>query len=259
MVLLRPLILISMSAFFIPHTVFNLVTSLQFQPFTSLSSFKDHWFARFWVFFGPLSQEAIAPLVGPLVSQATGTILDIGPGQGHHLRHYANSPNRSKITKIYAVEINKMHHPALLANAQKSGLGDIFEIVDAPVESLESKAGIQRHSIDTIVTLQVLCSVGDQELLIRELRTYLKPNGGKWLVLEHVRRQDNGGIALYQQALNYIWPTFFNGCSLTRDTSLKIEGTGGWDMQKSGGGLQLAEGTNSWSAIPMMMGVLVSE
>lgn len=257
--LCMPLYLLALAASFLPRTIFSLVTTLNLKPLTSLSSFKNHWFAHFWGYFGPLANERTAPVVAPLIAHATGVVLDIGPGQGHFMHLYAESPNRTKITKIYAVELNKEHHPALIANANKAGLGDVFEILDCPIELLESKAGIQRHSIDTIVTFTVLCSMNDPEVLIKELRTYLKPNGGKWLVYEHVRRRDNGGIAWYQNKLNFIWPTFLNGCQLTRDTSDFIHRTGGWDMEKSGGGLKQPENDSPWAVLPSTMGVLVSQ
>ena len=46
--------------------------------------------------------------------------------------------------------------------------------------------GIQKGSVDTIVTVHVLCCVGSQaEKIIKTLYEYLKP-GGQWLVYEHV-------------------------------------------------------------------------
>lgn len=58
--LLRPLLLLYYSGWYIPHTIFNLVTSLNLRPLTSFEDFKDHWFARFWTWFGPRAREHAA-------------------------------------------------------------------------------------------------------------------------------------------------------------------------------------------------------
>jgi hypothetical protein len=111
--LLRPLLLLSYSAFYIPHTLFNLVATANLKPLTNFSSFKDHWFARFWTWFGPRSREAAAAKVTPLIqNNARGVLLDIGPGSGQWLFLFARAMNPS-ITKIYGVEPNAGLHAEL--------------------------------------------------------------------------------------------------------------------------------------------------
>jgi SAM-dependent methyltransferase len=184
--LLRPLLLLSYSAFYIPHTLFNLVTTANLKPLTNFSSFKDHWFARFWTWFGPRSREAAAAKVTPLIqNNARGVLLDIGPGSGQWLFLFARAMNPS-ITKIYGVEPNAGLHAELRANAVKAGLGDVYEVIGCGAEELGTKGGVQRGSVDTIVTVQCLCSIPGPERVIGDLYPLLKP-GGKWLVYEHVR------------------------------------------------------------------------
>lgn len=99
--MLRPLLLISHSAFYIPHTVINLVLGLNFAPFFSFEAFKSVWFARFWRWFGPRAREMAEPKVLELLrNQASGVCLDIGPGSGQWLYMFAKAEN-PKITQIY--------------------------------------------------------------------------------------------------------------------------------------------------------------
>lgn len=106
--LLRPLLLLFYSAIYIPPTIYGLIKTLNFQPFFNFSSFKDHWFANFWPWFGGRARENAAVKVTPLIhNNATGVCLEIGPGSGEWLFLFARAMNPS-ITKIYGVEPNKI-------------------------------------------------------------------------------------------------------------------------------------------------------
>lgn len=77
--LLRPFLLLSYSAIYIFPTIIHLVCSFQWGAFFSFAEFKEHWFSRFWAFFGPKSRDFAAPVVLPLLERnATGVCLDIG-------------------------------------------------------------------------------------------------------------------------------------------------------------------------------------
>lgn len=184
--LLRPLLLLSYSAYYLVPTIIGLVSNLQFAVLLSFDKFKDAWFARFWAFFGPKSREFAAQSVMPLLQNSAGGVcLDIGPGTGQWLFLYSRANNQS-ITKIYGVEPNVGMHRELRENAVKAGLGDMYEIIGCGAEELGTKGGIDAGSIDTIVTVQCLCSIPTPETIIKELYPLLKP-GGRWLVYEHVR------------------------------------------------------------------------
>lgn len=196
--LLRPLYLLYCAAWYIPHTFCNLVTTLNLQPLTSFSDFKDHWFARFWTWFGPRSRDNAAAKVMPLLqNNARGVILDIGPGTGQWLYLFARAMN-PEIRKIYGVEPNAGLHSQLRENAVKAGLGDVYEIIGCGAEELGSKGGIQKGSVDTIVTVQCLCSIPGPEGVIRDLYPLLKP-GGKWLVYEHIKTKYQGDFVGFWQ------------------------------------------------------------
>lgn len=251
---LNPLCLLYTSLTYIPVVLLNIL--LGYTPTSALSSwssFKDAWFASFWQYFGPLSSLGASEAIAPLVAQASGVVLDVGTGQGDFLKLY--TPHLGQITKVYAVELNRQQWPGLLANARKAGLtaeNGNFEILDARIEELETKGGIKRQSVDTIVTLQTLCSMPESQMLIKELRSYLKP-GGKWIVYEHVKH-DGLLVGGYQRLLDGVWTQCLNGCSLRKDTKGLIEGTGGWKNS-----LQPGANDNAYSCFPHAQGVLISE
>ncbi|KAM0722417.1 hypothetical protein Q7P37_001858 [Cladosporium fusiforme] len=250
--LLRPLYLLFCSGWYIPHTIVNLITSFNLQPLASFSDFKDHWFARFWTWFGPRSRNNAAAKVMPLLqNNARGVILDIGPGTGQWLYLFAQAMN-PEIRKIYGVEPNAGLHSQLRANAVKAGLGDVYEIIGCGAEELGSKGGIQQGSVDTIVTVQCLCSIPGPERVIRDLYPLLKP-GGKWLVYEHIKTKYQGDfVGYWQRIINVIWPHFFGGCNITRPTDEWLLRAGDWEKVE----LRPGVGENKYDTIPHVTGTL---
>lgn len=176
----------------LPPTV--LLTSVATLPFTVLISLitdpstltswpklRHAWFKHFWWWFGPASKPLFASNVKPLLSEAHGVVLDIGPASGVWIRDFGEvvKKNPGKITKIYGVEPNILFHDQIRSNAKASGLEGIYEPIAAYAQDLE-KSGIKKGSVDTIMTVHVLCSVGDrQSEIIKVLYEYLKP-GGQW-------------------------------------------------------------------------------
>ena len=76
----------------------------------------------------------------------------------------------------------------------------IYEIVEAGVEGLEDW-GVQKESVDTVVTVLCLCSVGEPRRMIGNLYGFLR-RGGRWVFLEHVVTQRGGFIKWYQGELD---------------------------------------------------------
>ncbi|KAK0774932.1 hypothetical protein LTR91_008391 [Friedmanniomyces endolithicus] len=250
--LLRPLLLLSYSAYYILPTLLALLSTLNLTPLLSLSAFKDAWFARFWAFFGPLSRESAAPNVMPLLqNSARGVCLDIGPGSGQWLYLFARA-NNSEITKIYGVEPNVGMHGELRANAVKAGLGEVYEVIGCGAQELGTKGGIGVGSVDTIITVQCLCSIPTPERIIKELYPLLKP-GGKWLVYEHIRTKYQGDfVAHWQRAINTVWPHFFDGCDITRPTDEWLLQAGEWEEVN----LRSGAGEGKYDTVPHTIGTL---
>jgi len=114
-------------------------------------------------------------------------VLEIGPGSGNQLSRY----DRSKVERIYGVEPNVDLHAALRATIKECGLSDVYTIVPCGVEDGEvlRKYGVEGESVDTVLSVQVLCGVPRPEVVVKELYRFLKP-GGQMIVYEHVRSDD---------------------------------------------------------------------
>jgi ubiquinone/menaquinone biosynthesis C-methylase UbiE len=79
-------------------------------------------------------------------------------------------------------------HSALRENAAKAGLEEVYEILPCGAEVLK----IAKESVDTVVCCKVLCSVPEQERVLRELYSFVKP-GGQFIVYEPVASSTVGG------------------------------------------------------------------
>lgn len=114
-------------------------------------------------------------------------MLEIGPGSGNQLPRY----DVSKIDRVYGVEPNVDLHAALRGNIKKCGLSDVYTIVPCGVENLEElgEYGVLSGSVDTVVSVKVLCSVPKPAEMTKELYRLLKP-GGQMIVYEHVKSED---------------------------------------------------------------------
>ena len=134
--------------------------------------------------FAARDEETVLP---KLVPQASGTVLELGPGMGNQLPRY----DVSKLTKVYGVEPNAGLHDALRTKVKECGLENIYEIIPCGVEDVAAlkKHGISAGSVDTVLSVQVLCSVPDPDEILRRLYILLKP-GGRLITYEHVKSRD---------------------------------------------------------------------
>ncbi|KAL9023448.1 MAG: hypothetical protein Q9196_007194, partial [Gyalolechia fulgens] len=122
-----------------------------------------------------------------LISSASGTIIELGPGSGCQVDRY----DPKKVTKIYGLEPCKGLHAQLRENVKKAGLSDVYTIVPCGLEDVEClrKYGVDRETFDTVLSVQVLCSVPNQKATVAALYRLLKP-GGQMIVYEHVKSRD---------------------------------------------------------------------
>lgn len=125
--------------------------------------------------------------VPKLVASASGTVIEIGPGSGNQVGRY----DPSKITKIYGIEPNRGLHDKLRENVKNAGLSDVYTIVPCGVEDVEGlrKYGVDQQVFDTVLSVQVLCSVPNPKETAAALYRLLKP-GGTMIVYEHVKSRD---------------------------------------------------------------------
>lgn len=183
--LLIPSIVLLGSIATLPYTVIQLVLSNRTSTLSSWSQVRHAWFKHFCDWFGPNSKPLFAPRVSPLLAQAKGIVLDIGPANGDWMDELAKAYKAGGVTKIYGVEPNAEFHEPLRQAAKKAGLADVYEVVGAKAQDLKDW-GVEKGSVDTVLTVHVLCSVGPKaDEITRALYEMLKP-GGQWLVYEHV-------------------------------------------------------------------------
>jgi hypothetical protein len=190
--LIDPLNFLIFSISYIPGTIYSLIITGQFSVLLSLSAFKHAWFARVWEAAGPSTREASLPKVITLIPLARGVVLEVGPGSGEWVDLY----DKEKVTKIYGVEPNKDHHESLRKRIKEAGLSDIYVIVPVGIEEL-GMGWVRKEEVDSMVTIQCLCSIPTPEKLIDLLYEYIKP-GGQWFVYEHVVTHGGFLMEMYQ-------------------------------------------------------------
>ncbi|ODH19773.1 hypothetical protein ACO22_06098 [Paracoccidioides brasiliensis] len=225
-------------------------------------------------------------LIPPLLAQADGVVLDIGPGTGSQTPFF-NNPN---LIRMYGAEPCHGLHGDLTAKVESCGLGGKYQILpcgaertalfpalgregllaetETDVVSGKVRCPVQGRGIfDTIVCVRVLCSVPDQRETMRGLYDLLKP-GGKLLVCEHVvnpwslrcggKGRRGNFFSRFMQVVYMLcgWKFFLGNCHLNRDTARVLmevaeeAGEGGWekvDIQK----------WFEWSTLPYVVGTLV--
>ncbi|KNC54732.1 methyltransferase type 11 [Thecamonas trahens ATCC 50062] len=159
-------------------------------------------FASFCVAMNKRSPEMRA-LRCEVVGNATGHVLEIGPGPGGNLACYG-----PEVTAWTGVEPNPEFAPYVAAAAAATERK--IRLVDGVAEDLVA-AGVADASIDTYVATHVLCSVDDVSQVLAEASRVLKP-GGKLFFLEHVLAQDSPTLAFVQQAIAPLWRIFGDGC-----------------------------------------------
>jgi ubiquinone/menaquinone biosynthesis C-methylase UbiE len=149
-----------------------------------------------------------------LLTELTGTVIEVGAGDGLNFRHYP-----STVTRVLAVEPEP--HLRSLATTAATQAPVQVEVIDGLAEQLPVDTG----SIDAVVASLVLCSVRDQSAALQEFQRVLRP-GGQLRFLEHVRANTRG-FARAQLILDAtVWPHIAGGCHIARDTARTIEQSG---------------------------------
>ncbi|KAL3424056.1 methyltransferase domain-containing protein [Phlyctema vagabunda] len=246
--LIHPLTFMSIAIWYRIKTFFDLLLQFDIRTLASPSRFNRASFAKFWKVYGAaIASPERRATVAPLMAQASGIVIDVGPGTGEWINHF----DLAKVTKIYGLEPNVDHHERLRKKIKDSGLSDIYTIVPIGAEDLGT-FGIDRGSVDAITSVQSLCSVPNSDTVIKDLYGYLK-QGGKWILYEHVVTRQTGVVAWVQCAIDVFWPHLLGGCSITRDTEQYLRDSGDWssiDVNKAGEEAK-------YQMLPFFMGVLV--
>jgi len=172
-----------------------------------------------WLYHHVLQRKSSRRDVGcrvELLEGLTGTVVEVGPGNGPNFEHYP-----STVDRVVTVE----PEPFLREKAAEAAGG-----VDVDIEV---RAGDAEHlplddgSADAVVLALVLCSVPDQARALAEVRRVLRP-GGEVRVYEHVVAERPVPKAMQRAAQATFWPHAFGNCHPARDT-LAALGAAGFD------------------------------
>jgi len=163
----------------------------------------------------------------PLVNQASGNVLEIGPGPGTNFRCLADNTNIKSWT---GVEPNTFFADALHASANRHN-------IPFPINTVwlsgEDHIDVPPGSIDAVIATHVLCSVDSPEVVLANIARTLK-TGGKLYFLEHVAAPPTASLYVHltQTLASPIFTLVASGCEF-RATQAIIEATLGatFDIQ----------------------------
>jgi SAM-dependent methyltransferase len=167
-----------------------------------MSLFGDTIFPR-------INDYALGPAVDPfraeVAGQAEGRVLEIGAGTGLNFRHYPAGVD------VIAVEPAPGMLRKAVERAQEPDVRARITVQQGRARALP----FADESFDTVAATFVLCSVGDLEASVREIRRVLR-RGGSLRLVEHVRSPD-ASLAAWQRRIRPLWRVLLAGCDPFRD------------------------------------------
>lgn len=86
---------------------------------------------------------------------------------------------------------NPYHRDEVTTRVKKHELQEKYKFLTCGVEDSEilTAEGVTEQSLDTVLSIQVLCAVGDVKSAMKEVFRLLKP-GGKFVFWEHGKSKD---------------------------------------------------------------------
>lgn len=177
----------------------------------------DPLFARLYdPVVAPMEEAGLRRWRADLLSDLSGTVVELGAGTGANLALYPPSVERLVLTDPVPAMLRRLR--ARLAEVDP---GIEVEVHRAAAASLPLADG----EADAVVSTLVLCTVPDPDAVLVEVRRVLRP-GGRLAFVEHVAADDRPERLRWQQRLDPLWPHVAGGCHLTRRTEAAIEGAG---------------------------------
>ena len=173
-------------------------------------------FARFYARISASMEGAggVGRIREQLLSGLTGSVLEVGAGNGLNFSHYPES-----VTSVLAVEPER--HLRGMAEAAAASAPVPIRVIDGTAERLPAADG----SYDAVVATLMLCSVARVPAALAEIRRVLRP-GGELIFMEHVRADTPGYRRIQWLADATIWPICFGGCHANRDPVEAISDAG---------------------------------
>jgi SAM-dependent methyltransferase len=146
-----------------------------------------------------------------VLASVRGTVLEIGPGTGVN---FDDLP--TDITWI-GLEPDDDALRRLRSRARK------FSRESRVIEGVAEQIPLDDHSVDTVLSTLVLCSVEDQARVLAEVKRVLKP-GGRFAFFEHVAGPRGSATRLTQRVSTLGRRRKAGECDPVRDTLEVIRG-----------------------------------
>uniref|UniRef100_A0A8I5TXM7 Methyltransferase type 11 domain-containing protein n=1 Tax=Pongo abelii TaxID=9601 RepID=A0A8I5TXM7_PONAB len=179
------------------------------------------WFPYFLVRFTVMYNEQMASKKQELFSNLQEfagpsgklSLLEVGCGTGANFRFY---PPGCRVT---CIDPNPNFEKFLIKSIAENRHLQFERFVVAAGENMHQVAD---GSVDVVVCTLVLCSVKNQEQILREVCRVLRP-GGAFYFMEHVAAERSTWNSFWQQVLDPAWHLLFDGCNLTRESWKALE------------------------------------
>ena len=146
-----------------------------------------------------------------LLQQTSGTVLEVGAGTGVNFDLYP------KDVKVIAIEPSVPMYKRALQRAKSYPNIHVYNL---GIEEVQNHPELPK-SYDYIISMLVLCTVNNEEEVVKMYSKLLKDDG-KLLVLEHIHSTGTSYGKL-QSFINPIWKPFADGCNLTRRQDIVLK------------------------------------
>ncbi|MEJ7772879.1 MAG: class I SAM-dependent methyltransferase [Geodermatophilaceae bacterium] len=161
-----------------------------------------------------MEAEGMAELRTELLTVLSGSVVEVGAGNGMNFAHYPNT-----VTAVTGVEAEtylrclatKAARTASVPVTVRPGTANLLPLPD--------------HSVDAAVLCLVMCSVDDRPSALAELRRVIRP-GGTLRFLEHTIA-DTAMLRTVQRVADAtVWPLLSGGCHTATDPVAAITAAG---------------------------------
>lgn len=161
-----------------------------------------------------MDAEGLAALRTELLAPLSGSVVEIGAGNGRNFTRYP-----ATVTRVTAVEPEP--HLRGLATRAAAVAPVPVTVVAGTAEALP----VPDASADTAVLCLVLCSLSDRDTALAEITRVLRP-GGTLAFLEHGLGPTRGVRAAQRLADATLWPLLTGGCHTAVDPVGLVERAG---------------------------------
>ncbi|XP_031386323.1 methyltransferase-like protein 7B isoform X3 [Punica granatum] len=146
---------------------------------------RPNWYEEFYAQVMDMTMQSyeaeIAGYKSQLFDELKGEakeVVEIGVGTGPNFRYYVGNNS----VRVIGVDPNRAMEKYAQAAAEGAGLlPEKFQFLQAVGEAIP----VRDASVDAVIGTLVLCSVGDVDQTLKEVKRVLKP-GGLYLFVEHV-------------------------------------------------------------------------